>query len=630
MDRITGKSTPIEQLYQRLDTTGTSTAVSVILKLRGETCDIDCLYCYEKRKEAPGGTRVDAEHVRRLTELFRGRPLAIELHGGEPLTAGQGYMADVLAELAVQPAVLRVSLQTNGLQLDNSWLDLFDTVYPDLRIGISLDGDPEGNAWRVGYDGAPTYPRVARALCLLGQRGRKVGVITAVTPRALGRAEAVLDHLAGFDALNAISFVPCFDATVTRITPSPGRRVSISRLLQQAHVSRCDGPAWAITPAEYVEFVLSAGIHWVTSGLYARLSLEPLVSTIRRLRGLDTAFCHFSNLKCDHVFTLYPDGRFGSCDELPWPAAQLAELAEVRRPQDVVSAQRHSVLLGQGRSLVAKCVTCDYRGTCGGGCIATRWRYAAAGDEDAYCDYRMRLIDGVAGLLAQPAAPAGVWCRQVRWRPRDPNSMHDVVGFLSRWDDPTAFRPAARLRTSLYGNINTVGEPGVHEADDLDPAHPRWLDAIEPGVWPLVEACTVAWGRVTYDSCQGHDVTGPDVTLATRRVGILPRDADEYVTTASALCRAVTEVAGKLPAPVRTTIGRAELTCETSGRRIPVLDLCLEPNPGHDWGAYFRALDEATATLAASLRRNQPDNCACSCPSPELGALRRTEDVQEG
>ncbi len=628
MPRITEPPTPIEQLYQRLDTTGTSTAVSVILKMRGETCDIDCLYCYEKRKEAPGGTRIGAEQVRRLGELFRGRPLAVELHGGEPLAAGQDYVAGVLTELAAQPSVVRVSLQTNGLRLDESWLDLFDAVYPDLRIGVSLDGDPEGNAWRVGYDGAPTYPRVARALRMLSQRGRKVGVIAAVTPRVLSRAEAVLDHLAGFEAVNAISFVPCFDATVTRATPSSSHRVPVSRVLQQAQVSE-RGPEWAITPAEYAEFVLSAGIHWVTSGLYARLKLEPVVSTIRRLRGRDTAFCHFSNLKCDHVFTLYPDGRLGSCDELPWPAAQLVELSEVRGEQDVASAQRRSVLLAQGRSLMAKCAICDYRGTCGGGCIATRWRYAATGDDDAYCDYRMRLVDGVAGLLAQPAAPAGVWCRRVRWRPREPNSMHDIAGFLSRWDDPTAFRPTVRLRTSSYGNINTVGEPGVHEADDLDPTHPRWLDAIEPGAWPLVEVCTVAWRHVTYDSCQGHDVTGLGLAPTTRRVGILPRDADEYAATATALCRAVTEVAGELPAPARATIGRAELACETSGRRVAILDLYLEPSPGHSWAAYFRALDEATATLAASLRRNRPAGIACPCPAPNIGASRRTEDVQE-
>lgn len=64
----------IEQLYRSLDSDDTDTAVSVIVKVRGETCDIDCLYCYEKRKETPGGARVSAAQIGRLAALFRGRP----------------------------------------------------------------------------------------------------------------------------------------------------------------------------------------------------------------------------------------------------------------------------------------------------------------------------------------------------------------------------------------------------------------------------------------------------------------------------------------------------------------------------------------------------------------------------
>ncbi len=619
----------IGQLYQSLASTDTDTAVSVILKLRGETCDIDCLYCYEKRKEVPGGARIGVDQVRRLTELFRGRPLAVELHGGEPLTTGRQHLGAVLTELAAQPAVIRVSLQTNGVQLDESWLDLFDAVYPDLLIGISLDGDPEGNAWRVGYDGAPTYPRVARALHLLAERGRTAGVITAVTPRVLGRAEAVLDHLTGFEAVNAISVVPCFDATVNKPTASPSRRLAASRVLQRVTIPTTGGPGWAITPDEYAEFVLSAAIHWVTSGAHTRVKLEPAVSVIRRLRGLDTGFCHFSDLKCDHVFTFYPDGRFGSCDELPWPAAQLTRLDQPRTEQEVTSAQQESTLLRQGRSLMAKCVTCEYRGTCGGGCLATRWRAAqAVGDDDAYCDYRMRLVDGIAALLAQPGVPSGVWCRQVRSRPRNPNSMADVAGFLARWDDPHATRLTVHLRTSTHGNINTVGEPGVHEANDLNPHHPQWRQAIEPGAWPLVEACTSGWGLITYDSCQGHGYPGLGLAPAIRRVGLLPRDPDEYAKTAAALCRAATDAADHLPQPVQITLGRAELTCETTGRRLPVLDLVLDRATGSDWTTYFSALDEATAVVTDSLRRNPPSReLSCACHGPRRAIEHQTAEV---
>ncbi|WP_434596642.1 radical SAM protein [Streptomyces sp. A5-4] len=231
MNHRTEQRHPIDGLYRSLDVDDTGTAVSVIVKTRGETRDIDCLYCYEKHKEAPGGARVGAGQIRRLAELFKGRPLAVELHGGEPLTAGRDHIAEILTELAALPQVVRVTVQTNGVLLDADWLDMFDGLCPDLQIGVSLDGDAQGNAWRVGYDGKPVYPRVAAALDLLAERGRSVGVIAAVTPAVLGRAEAVLDHLASFGSVNAISFVPCFDSTIRRSTALPGRRRAASRIL---------------------------------------------------------------------------------------------------------------------------------------------------------------------------------------------------------------------------------------------------------------------------------------------------------------------------------------------------------------------------------------------------------------
>ncbi|GHB10030.1 radical SAM/SPASM domain-containing protein [Streptomyces chryseus] len=610
---------PIEGLYRGLDVDDTGTAVSVIVKTRGETCDIDCLYCYEKRKEAPGGARVGADQIRRLANLFRGRPLAVELHGGEPLTAGRDHIAEILTELADLPKVIRVTLQTNGVLLDANWLDMFDDLCPDLHIGISLDGDAQGNAWRVGYDGKPVYPRVAASLSLLAERGRSVGVIAAVTPAVLGRAEEVLDHLAGFGSVNAISFVPCFDSTIRRSTALPGRRKTASRLLQQTAVNGTDGPAWAVHPDEYAQFVLAATAHWITAGHFARIKLEPAVSTIRRLQGLQTSFCHFSDLKCDHVFTLYPDGRLGSCDELPWPQARLTQLETANDQREVIAAQQGSLLLNQGKALMDKCTTCGYRDTCNGGCIATRWRMDPADDHDAYCDYRMRMIDGIAALLAQPAHPAGAWCQSLRWRPRTPNSMRDLNAFVTRWDSPAAGRREVRLHTSEHGNINTVGLAGVHEADDLDPAHPMWRSAIEPGVWPLVDTLTRAWGLITYDSCQGHQYTGLDLPPAGLRVGLLARDREEYARTAAALCRAATAASPFLPVGIEVRVGRSELTCERSGARFPVLDLTLDPAPGQGWDTYFTNLATATATLTAALTAEHPDTgttCACPLPTP--------------
>lgn len=627
MPVIRTSPTALDSLYAPLSSTGPDTAVSVILKLRGETCDIDCLYCFEKRKESPGGARISAAQIHRLGSIFSGRPLSVELHGGEPLAAGRGQLAEILDALAAQPNVIRVSLQTNGLQLDDTWLDLFEQHYPELEIGISLDGDALGNSWRVGYDGRPTYPRVVEALKLLGSRNRRVGVICAVTPYVLGRASEVMEHLASFTAVTTVSLVPCFDATVTRSTTVVGPRTPASRTLQRRAIGPT-GPAWAITPRQYADFVLEAAHHWVASGTFRRVKLEPVVSVIRRLRGLRTRSCHFSDLKCDHVLTLYPDGRLGSCDELPWPQARLATLGEVRAEPDVVAAEDGSPLLRQARSLVTKCMTCDYRNTCGAGCPAVRLRFAAAGDEDAYCDHRMRLIDGVAALLAQPDHPSSASCSRLRWRPVHPNDMHHTAAFLARWDDPAVPRHPARLQVSADGNINTVGLPGIHEADDLDPHHPQWYEGIEPGVRPVVDVLTAGWNTVTYDSCQGHAYDGvPEAEPRFLSVGILPRDRAEYARTGARLCRVAGRAESSLPGACSLVLGRSELTCRTTGRVYPTLDLHLVP-AGTTFAEYFRDLGQAVHVLTEALAETTPSappstSCACATDAHPNGGGRQ-------
>ncbi|MCG8969058.1 hypothetical protein [Streptomyces sp. CL12-4] len=132
--------------------------------------------------------------------------------------------------------------------------------------------------------------------------------------------------------------MPCFDTAVQQPAMVPGRRLPVSRQLQQAAAGTEDGPAGAIRPEHNAEFVLTATARWIEAGHFTRLKLEPAVSTIRRLRGLASGFCHFSDLKYDHVFTLYPDGQLGSCDELPWPQAQLGYLDQLAGESEIVAA----------------------------------------------------------------------------------------------------------------------------------------------------------------------------------------------------------------------------------------------------------------------------------------------------
>ncbi|MGW0795486.1 hypothetical protein [Streptomyces sp. NPDC002692] len=206
-------------------------------------------------------------------------------------------------------------------------------------------------------------------------------------------------------------------------------------------------------------------------------------------------------------------------------------------------------------------------------------------------------------------------CRTLGRRSRFPNVMPDVAEFLGRWNAPDVPRRDARLRRSADGNINTVGLPGIHEADDLDPAHPQWRAAIEEGVWPLVDTLTTgAWRLATYDSCQGHAYSSPSLVPGWRRVGVLPRTRGEFEATAAALCRSVRAAAPDVPAPVRVVLSSCDLSCGRSGHTYPVLDVGLDPAPGVSTEDYFASVDAATEVLTARLREQRPaTGTPCGC-----------------
>ncbi|MGH8974067.1 MAG: radical SAM protein [Acidimicrobiia bacterium] len=370
--------------------------LSIILKLPGETCNINCHYCYEKRKPYPGARFLEPDVLRALLAAAGERPLALELHGGEPLLLGPRRLGALMEEVRRYPGPVKVSIQTNGTLLSDEWLDFFDAQWPAIEIGVSLDGDPMANGHRVDYRDRPTAAEVESALARLARRGRRVGVISVVTRASLGRAATIVSHFTGFPAVKQVKFAPCLDFNVRTKTMPPGNRKTLLLL----NATGEGMPGWATTPLEYSRFLIEAFDAWVETGAYRHFLIEPLTSVIRTLAGKSSSFCHFSESKCAHVLTLYPDGRIGSCDELPMPRAELSHVTALRSLDEVVDLRTNLELRHDLDRLLEKCEACSYRPTCGGGCLATRLRYLGTQYDDEYCAYRMQLIDHVRSALA--------------------------------------------------------------------------------------------------------------------------------------------------------------------------------------------------------------------------------------
>ncbi len=143
-------------------------------------CNLLCDYCYVytladqtwRQRPLTMEPSLLALTARRIAEHARGHDLDaihVILHGGEPLLAGYSYLADAvsrLRETLEQVVRVQVGLQTNGVILDEDFLQMFRSL--DVRVGVSVDGDSAAHDRHRRYArSAGSHAIIARALRLL-------------------------------------------------------------------------------------------------------------------------------------------------------------------------------------------------------------------------------------------------------------------------------------------------------------------------------------------------------------------------------------------------------------------------------------------------------------------------------
>ena len=150
-----------------------------VLKVHSR-CNLACSYCYvyelkdQSWRTQPHRISTDTirQVIRRIADHVRAHQLdsiVIVLHGGEPLLAGAEFLAEAARQMRAEiPARLEVSLQTNGVLLDESALSAL--TRQEIHIGVSIDGDARAtDRHRLFRNGGSSHEHVDRALRLLGK-----------------------------------------------------------------------------------------------------------------------------------------------------------------------------------------------------------------------------------------------------------------------------------------------------------------------------------------------------------------------------------------------------------------------------------------------------------------------------
>jgi uncharacterized protein len=366
--------------------------LTAVVKLAGMACNINCYYCYEKRKPYPDENWLSPRTLARFLEVSGERPLRIVLHGGEPLLIGVSRMRPLLEVLTAYPGPLELTMQTNGMLLSDKWIDLFDEYFPEIDIGVSIDGPRTANAHRVDYRDRPTFDAALDGIDLLRRRGKTIALCVTVTNLVVGRATETMELIGGFPHVRAVRLSPCLDYSVATLKFPKGNAASLRVL----NGSGSGAAGWSTTPMEFAQFVADCFDIWQREH-FRDFVLEPVFSMLLHFAGTEVTLTDWSWVKEPFIVALYPDGTIGASDEISTPDAKIGTIDSITNLDEVLSFQRNTPLLDGMRGLTATCSQCTHASVCSGGSLADRLRLVKTEWEDAYCDARRWLIDYVRG-----------------------------------------------------------------------------------------------------------------------------------------------------------------------------------------------------------------------------------------
>ncbi|WP_433262779.1 FxsB family cyclophane-forming radical SAM/SPASM peptide maturase [Actinosynnema sp. CS-041913] len=354
-------------------------------------CNLACDYCYvyeladqswrsRPRAMSPELVAHTAERVARHVRAHGLAEVEIVLHGGEPLLFGRAAVESLVRRFrSAVPAEVRFSVQTNGTLLDRAFLELLTAL--DVRVGVSVDGDPESHdRHRVRPDGTGSWAAVRTALRLLSGEFRSVygGLLCVVDVRS--------DPLGVYESL-------------LRFTPP-----AVDFLLPHGNWSAPPPGRVAGSPdTPYADWLTTLFDRWyVEPKTRVRLFEELLNVVLGGRSGVEGV-----GLTPPAQVVVETDGTISASDILASssPAAAFTGLHVARDDFDQASVLPEIVAGQSGLAgLPAGCRSCDVVSACGGGLRAHRFAADGFDHPSVYCADLYRLVSHVRDRVAADLA----------------------------------------------------------------------------------------------------------------------------------------------------------------------------------------------------------------------------------
>lgn len=331
--------------------------LSVMVKPASSLCNLRCKYCFyhdvAAKREAYGFGIMDGRTARILIKKALGYADGADVYftfqGGEPTLAGLGFFRDfvnAVAQLNECGSKVRYALQTNGTLIDEDWCAFLKEN--GFLVGLSLDGNLDGNRYRTDEKGENSFHKAVRAADLMTENGVDFNVLCVVTGYVADRIEEQYDFLVS-KGYGYLQFIPCL----------------------RPFGDTSDDPMY-LNAEQYAHFLITAFNRYVRDYIKGNyVSVRGFDNWVAMASGRLPEQCGFSG-RCSRQYVVEANGNVYPCDFYCTDEYRLGNI-NLAGFDTMAKSARAEAFLRESLFIPEKCRNCNYYGLCrAGGCKRLR------------------------------------------------------------------------------------------------------------------------------------------------------------------------------------------------------------------------------------------------------------------
>lgn len=270
-----------------------------MIKPASSRCNLSCEYCfYRDVSEHRENMHFDLMKLKTAETLIKkaldfadGDSVAFAFQGGEPTLSGLDFFkffTNTVNELNTKNSAIFYSIQTNGTLIDSDWAEFFKAN--NFLVGLSLDGDLDGNKFRKKPSGQNSFYRILSTAQLLKKYDVDFNILTVLTGYCAENGEKIYRYFRS-KGFKFLQFIPCL---------RPFGSVESSELY--------------MTSEQYADFLIKVFNLYVKD--YVRgnyISIRYFDNLVRLFLGQPSEQCGMMG-HCTHQFVSEANGNIYPCD----------------------------------------------------------------------------------------------------------------------------------------------------------------------------------------------------------------------------------------------------------------------------------------------------------------------------